>query len=334
MIVEKYIVVKPNNHSIEHYLNKGYDAKCRKEILIKIEDLSLSSTVYIHSRCDICGEIKKIKYQDYNKCLKKYNFYVCCNCKFEKAKITKKEKYGDEKYFNFDKYKETMNLIYGCTVPLQNDNLKKKKEKTCTEKYGFKNASENNQVKEKISESSKKLFNDPESKKEIIEKRINTCIEKYGVTNYCKTDDYKIKSEKTTIRRYGYKHNGSVPEFILKRQETKRKNNKTKKSDYHLYKRQVINVTRPYLKELFEKWNGYDYYDKEFIKDNFSLKPNCSLYPSVDHKIPTFYGFKNNIPPEIIGNIDNLCITKKSINSAKRDKIYENDLLKKLKIIK
>ncbi len=41
------------------------------------------------------------------------------------------------------------------------------------------------------------------------------------------------------------------------------------------------------------------------------------MYPSIDHKISLFYGFENNMNPEEIGSIDNLCITKRYINSIK-----------------
>ena len=29
MILSKEVIIKPNNHSVNHYISKGYDAKCR-----------------------------------------------------------------------------------------------------------------------------------------------------------------------------------------------------------------------------------------------------------------------------------------------------------------
>ena len=81
---------------------------------------------------------------------------------------------------------------------------------------------------------------------------------------------------------------------------------------------------------LFDIWDGYDYYDKEYIKNNLQLSyMNCN-YPTVDHKVSVFYGFNNKIPAEDIAKIDNLCITKRIINSLKRTKtetefLYRND---------
>jgi hypothetical protein len=323
MIINKNVIVKPNNHSINHYLGKGYNARCRKEILVKVEDLTLSSMVKVNCKCDECGKITNIRYQDYIKCINKYYFYVCNKCKFEKIKITNKEKYGNENYINVEKIKETMNFLYDCDSPLQNKNIKKKKEKTCIKKYGFKTASKNKKVKEKIRNSHIKIFENDDLKNEIINKRKKTCMKKYGFDNYTKTENYKIKTEETCMRKYGFKHTGSVPRFILKRRLTRIKNNNIERTNFYLYKRKVLNITRKNFKILIENWNGYDYYDQEFIKNNFNLKPNSSLYPSVDHKISTYYGYINNIEPEIIGHIDNLCFTKKSINSSKKHKTEE-----------
>ena len=38
--------------------------------------------------------------------------------------------------------------------------------------------------------------------------------------------------------------------------------------------------------------------------------------------ICSFYGFKNNIDIDIIADINNLCITKRTINSTKHTKNY------------
>jgi len=66
-------------------------------------------------------------------------------------------------------------------------------------------------------------------------------------------------------------------------------------SDLCLYKRRVKNETYKWKKIIFEKWNGYDYYDNEYIKNNLSLKSTDRLYPTIDHKDSILYGFLNNI---------------------------------------
>lgn len=53
------------------------------------------------------------------------------------------------------------------------------------------------------------------------------------------------------------------------------------------------------------------------LKTNSCLDKNDNNYPSVDHKISVMYGFINNKTVEEIGGINNLCITKRYINSMK-----------------
>lgn len=51
-----------------------------------------------------------------------------------------------------------------------------------------------------------------------------------------------------------------------------------------------------------------------------TLNSNDIGFPTIDHKISIWNGFKNNIPPCFIGGIDNLCITSRRNNSCKNRK--------------
>jgi hypothetical protein len=98
--------------------------------------------------------------------------------------------------------------------------------------------------------------------------------------------------------------NGSIiPDYLL--------------SDFEIYKRKVRNITNSNKKHLYENWNGDDYYDNELIKGYLSHTHTHRFYPTIDHKISVYFGFMNNISPEEIGSLDNLCITKRFINSMK-----------------
>jgi hypothetical protein len=79
--------------------------------------------------------------------------------------------------------------------------------------------------------------------------------------------------------------------------------------------------TRKFLKELFEGWDGLDYYTKQFIR----ILPERDI--TVDHKISVYYGFINNISPKEIGKLENLCITSRKINSQK-NKLTEEQFLR------
>jgi hypothetical protein len=89
------------------------------------------------------------------------------------------------------------------------------------------------------------------------------------------------------------------------------------RTNYKNYWLKVKVITNKYKKELFENWDGLDFYDGEYIKDNFILPSGNKEYPTIDHKISVNYGYINNISPEDIGKLENLCITKRTINSRK-----------------
>ena len=94
-------------------------------------------------------------------------------------------------------------------------------------------------------------------------------------------------------------------------------------TEYELYRRQVDNISDRLKIELLKTWNGYDYYDNEYIKNNFNLHHLDPKYPTIDHKASVKYGYLNHIDEEIIADISNLCITKRRINSSKRAKNEE-----------
>lgn len=187
-----------------------------------------------------------------------------------------------------------------------------------------------------------------------------TSIEKYGVDNYSKTNEWREKVEKTNIEKYGFKTNLLSPEHIENNKKILLKKYNTEKfyeinrgkiknkfklkndifkdeiilsenlydssllnNDYLLYRNECRRFTKYNYNKLIEDWNGIDYYDNSDILNNFKLDHNDPNYPTIDHKISVYYGFKNSIDPNIIGSIDNLCITKRSINSSKRHLLEE-----------
>jgi len=194
-----------------------------------------------------------------------------------------------------------------------------------------------------------------------------TSIKRYGVDNYSKTDEYKSRVEKTNIEKYGYKTNLISPEHInrnkeilLEKYNTDKfyliKNKSVKKrfkfnqnvidligdislsenfyddsylnNDYILYRNECRRVTKYNSRKLLDNWDGFDYYDNENILENFKLNHNNPDYPTIDHKISVYYGYINKIDPNIIGSIDNLCITKRFINSIKNSLIEEEFISK------
>lgn len=210
---------------------------------------------------------------------------------------------GSEKQLEFKAYirNKNRNNIYNCekcqyTLMRNNLNIK----------YGVDNVSYLPDVKEKIKKESK--FN----AKDRLKKAKQTNLERYGVENVFQ-NEVIIKENVKKTRKTMIKKGRWVDDKYL--------------SPWQKYKKDVINLTHKVKKILFENWDGYDYYDNEYIKNNFNLNCHSSNYPTVDHKISIKYGFDNNIPTTDIANINNLCITKKCINTSKYIKT-ENEYFK------
>lgn len=168
------------------------------------------------------------------------------------------------------------------------------------------------------------------------EKRKNTCLKKYGINNVANSSEIKNKTKKSCMKKYGV-------EYYFQSNKFKNENREkfismgfnvrsTSLEDWLRYQRFCMAESYKNYKKLKEEWNGYDYYDNSYIKDNYKLHPNDSKYPTVDHKISIVYGFINNISPEYIFSINNLCITKRSINSMKRH-LTENEFRTKFNFL-
>lgn len=182
------------------------------------------------------------------------------------------------------------------------------------------------------------------SRKCSIQKTINTNIGKFETNWYAQTVEYLKQCKQTNLDIYGVK-SPMFLDYIKKKQgdsfekiygvrnisqnqNTKNKVKKTKikkgiqikdeyLSEWEIYLKNVRNLTNQIRNKLFNDWNGYDYYDNEFIKPYMSLVYTDDKYPTIDHKISVFEGFNNNIIPSIITHYDNLCITKR-INNCKK----------------
>lgn len=247
----------------------------------------------------------------------------------EKIKRTCVEKYGYTHAMLSPEIKE-MNRIW-----MSSDEFKSKSKETLMEKYGVDSYSKTDEFKKKISEK----------KYEILEKIKKTFLEKYGVDSIFKINGFRekylsdlesIEKKKidTCLERYGVTNVSKVPEIMNKIMNTKVERNiildVNLLDPWKKYKKEVNKLTRRNKSKLFEEWDGIDYYDNEPITKYFSFSHTHRFYPSIDHKISVFYGFKENIPPDKISSIDNLCITKRYINSIKRTMI-DIDFLEKFK---
>jgi hypothetical protein len=177
-------------------------------------------------------------------------------------------------------------------------------------------------------------YDNPSLVTEFVEKRKKTCLEKYENEYVINSEHSKEKREITFSERYG----GHPMKTNIKYKGVEKSNNTKLErglivpnnllNEWLIYRKIVRKITDRNRKFIFENWSGLDYYDGEYIKDNFNKKHTDYDYPTIDHKISIIYGFKNNIPPEEIANLFNLCVTKKGINSSKSF-LKEDDYINK-----
>lgn len=291
MVLNKKYTIKINtgNKRIYKYID---DIKIGDEITIGYDDISKYSHLLIDYLCDYCNKEIKIARKEITNGTKLINKMACKNCRQHKQKEIMLITHGvgncSELNSIKQKKKDTLMKNYGVESPWLSSLIKEKRDKTMIERYGVINPMENNVLKE-IQKLSVK--------------------NKYGVDNVNQNKFIKNKSKNTRIKK-----GNQISDELL--------------SSLEKYKREVRIITYSYKKELFEKWNGYDYYDNEYIK-NLTDRKNR---PTIDHKISVSFGFKNNINPEIIGNISNLVITKGKINSQKNLLTEDEYKIKNLKI--
>ena len=104
--------------------------------------------------------------------------------------------------------------------------------------------------------------------------------------------------------------------------ETRKKNgNVIENYEWKQYWRRCDWLTRKIRKQMLETWDGYDYIDGEYIKDNLNLHFSDKNYPTLDHIKPRSQCFKEGISPYEATTIENLKWTKRINNSKKYNKI-------------
>jgi hypothetical protein len=225
------------------------------------------------------------------------------------AKCEKCNNVFSRKYQDYIKITKNKTIKYYCQLCVKSERT----EKTNLKKYGVKNVSQSIIIKNK---------------------KIETNLKNWGTENVFQNEHIKDKIKKTCKNKYGDEYPNKSNIIKNKSLLTRVKNGKQINPNYYkpyiLYRKNVLSITRTYKKYLFDKWDGNDFYDNEYIKQNLDLHPNDKNYPTIDHKISVYNGFINNIDYKIIGNIDNLCITKRKINSSKQNENYD-DYKNKLK---
>lgn len=311
MITNKNIDITISPKTLSYYKNIGYNVKCYDKISISFQDLPKGSAIKVEYECDLCNTIYNIKYYNYIINTNKNNGIAIC----KRCSELKKEKTVFEKY--------------GVKNISQSKDVKEKKEKTFLKNYNLKNIFQDKTfIEQKLLEKYNVV--NPSQLEWVQDKIKQTNLEKFGVEHSLQSELIKKIGKETNLLKYGTEYacqNNTIKEKIL---NTKITNGNAIDpiflSEFNIYRKEVDNITKKTKKELFNNWDGYDFYDNEYIKENLKLHYNSPTYPTIDHKKSVFYGFKNNISPQVIGSLSNLCITKRQIN-IKKNKKTEKEFL-------
>ena len=136
-------------------------------------------------------------------------------------------------------------------IRVQSDIIKKKIVDTNRLKYGVSYPSQSSYIRSKIINTLKYNYgvSNPMYSELIISKIHSTNLSKYGNVIYNCSD---------TAKDLRIKNNRQIPD--------------SERSEFEKYQIKVRNLTNKVKDILYENWNGFDYYDNEFIKDFLTNK--------------------------------------------------------------
>lgn len=200
ILPNQYAIVKWHPKNKEYYTSKGYIfTKMKDEFQVKIEDLPPQSHVWVKVKCDFCGKIINVKFQNYNNRGQYSEGYACTKCKSVKAK-------------------QSFKNLYGVDWISQNTEIKEKQKQTMIEKYGVENYSQLPEWREKTKQ---------------------TCLKKYGKEYYSQTEEYHKNKMKHDLEKYGVPYHTQAPEVKRKILASFENNNTTKisKPQLELYEK-------------------------------------------------------------------------------------------------
>lgn len=217
-VLTKEVEIMPSVN-IQYYKNKGYDAKYKVPLVVKIEDLPKGSHIKVEVLCDMCHKnTMTVVYKSYNNVVERTGNYVCKECSPKKHEQTILKKYGVKSYTqtkeHHEKVRQTSLEKYGVEHPLQSQTVIDKRMTTNLERYGVEHF--------------------PQTK-EFKEKQANAMIEHYGTTSVTSLPEVKTKIQQTLLNNYGVLNPSQSPEIRAKISQSFYKNSSKQCSKQQFY---------------------------------------------------------------------------------------------------
>ena len=269
MIVTKEVEVIPTGSMIQYYKSKGYDAKYKIPLLVKISDLPNKSNKEIVVTCDYCNESYTTRYVNYYETTKAFTLKcACANCASKKQRDVFLQRYGVENISQLDsvkdKKKKTTFEHYGVYYPQQSLEVQQTMKANNLQKYGVECTLQDIKTKEKTKKTCLEKYGCEDATRSdfVINKRQQTMIERYGVASASQCLEFKDKMKETCLKNLGVDHPGKSPKVREKMAQTLYGLSSQKCSKQQLY--------------IFDLYNKY-----ENIEMNFPI-----LYYNVDICVP------------------------------------------------
>jgi hypothetical protein len=330
MIKNNESLVEITSRNIKYYSDRGYLCEIGNIISINVLEMPKMSKNIIIAICEVCYKESNLSYSKYNKNIERGGFYSCRECSNIKRKKTNLSKYGVEYIGQLEDNKERNRKW------MSSEEFKEKSKNSLFYKYGVESYSKTNEFKTSLSILQKEIVNDKKNKglytcnlsnPENNKLKIDGMLRKYGEKYSFLVPKIKKKIQNKNLEKFGHispfgneeiqKDIKSNKIYKISQCETSFNGYVYNKDLFKIYRRKVRYKTNLLRVKIFENWDGYDYYDNEYIKDNLYLNVNNINYPTIDHKISCFYGFINNLDADYISDISNLCITKRFLNNKK-----------------
>jgi hypothetical protein len=308
--------IKVHNIKVKDYYDKylkksDFEGKCiicNKNT--RFNGLGRGYSTYCSKKCISSSSI--VKNKKIHNSLKKYS--VKHPIQLDSVKKKRKEniikKYGYGSFFQTDEFKKICKNKYGVENPSQCNKIKDKNKKYFLESYGVENPSQCDMIKEK---------------------RIQTCLKKFGVEYPLTLDYIKDKLKNTCLKNYGVENPSQSKEIQKKIRKTRVELGYwialKDLSLYEKYRRLVLKITEKSARQKFSI--------EELNKRTLcGVKDGCQI----DHRFSVTEGFRQNIPPEIIGSKSNIELipwlentqkhSKCSISKEELYELYEQEVIK------
>jgi hypothetical protein len=165
--------------------------------------------------------------------------------------------------------------------------------------------------------------------------QVRSILKNLGV--YSKSTPSRMsKVRQTMLSKYGVINNGQLPEA---RAKLSARNNADvyripARLGFEEYNHKVSLVTDKSKRKLPAPSRDY-YTQLPFLEElNNPFLMQGDLYPTVDHKLSVLYCYQKGLPPEVCGDVSNLCWTFRWLNSLKQhlpEHLFREHLLPLLK---